>query len=109
VTNAIRYTGAGGSLSVRITYADSSLSVLVTNDGGAGPRQTADVAASAAGAPATHRSSGIGLVGMRERVSALGGRFEAGPDRRGGFTAEATLPIEPDSADRTQLMREDPK
>jgi signal transduction histidine kinase len=97
VTNAIRYTGAGASLSVRITYTDSSLSVLVTNDGGAGPRQAADVAAFAADAPATPRSSGIGLVGMRERVSALGGRFDAGPNPRGGFTVEATLPIGPNS------------
>jgi signal transduction histidine kinase len=97
VTNAIRYTGAGASLSVRITYADSSLSVLVTTDDGAGPGQGADVAAPAAGAPATHRSSGIGLLGMRERVNALGGRFDAGPDPRGGFTVEATLPIGPHS------------
>jgi signal transduction histidine kinase len=97
VTNAIRYTGAGASLMVRITYADGSLSVLVTNGGGAGPRQPADVAAFAASAPATRRSGGIGLVGMRERVSALGGRFDAGPDPRGGFTVEATLPTGPDS------------
>jgi signal transduction histidine kinase len=97
VTNAIRYSGAGARLLVRITYADSSLSVLVTNDGGADPGQPADLPAFAAGAPATHRSGGIGLVGMRERASALGGRFEAGPDPRGGFTVEATLPIGPNS------------
>ncbi|WP_426504383.1 sensor histidine kinase [Dactylosporangium sp. McL0621] len=96
VTNAIRYTGAGANLSVRIAYEDSSLSVVVTNDGG-GPRQPADAAAFAAGAPAARRSGGIGLVGMRERVSALGGRFDAGPDPRGGFTVQATLPIGPNS------------
>jgi signal transduction histidine kinase len=85
VTNAIRYTGPGASLSVRITYADS-LSVLVSNTAPGNP-------------PAGRRSSGIGLVGMRERVIALGGRFDAGPDPHGGFTVEATLP----------LMREAPK
>lgn len=95
VTNAIRYTGAGASLLVRIAYGDSNLSVVVTNDGGTGPRQPADAAAFAAGAPAARRSSGIGLVGMRERVSALGGRLDAGPDPRGGFTVQATLPIGP--------------
>lgn len=38
------------------------------------------------------RDVGHGLVGMRERVEALGGRLVAGP-RDGGFVVEATLPL----------------
>ena len=35
---------------------------------------------------------GLGLVGMRERVSALGGRLQAGPQHDGGFRVRAELP-----------------
>ena len=35
---------------------------------------------------------GLGLVGMRERVSALGGRLQAGPQDGGGFRVRAELP-----------------
>jgi signal transduction histidine kinase len=37
---------------------------------------------------------GHGLLGMRERVAALGGGFEAGALLGGGFKVEARLPIE---------------
>jgi signal transduction histidine kinase len=36
---------------------------------------------------------GLGLVGMRERVSALGGRLHAGPQAGGGFLVRAELPV----------------
>ena len=38
------------------------------------------------------QAAGHGLVGMRERVEALGGRLVAGR-RDGGFVVEATLPL----------------
>jgi signal transduction histidine kinase len=37
--------------------------------------------------------AGRGLVGMRERATALGGRFEAGPGADGGFQVVAVLPL----------------
>ena len=36
---------------------------------------------------------GLGLAGMRERVSALGGRLQAGPQDGGGFQVRAELPV----------------
>lgn len=42
--------------------------------------------------------SGHGLEGMRERVSALGGSFTAGPDGDGGFAVRAVLPVTPMAA-----------
>jgi signal transduction histidine kinase len=38
-------------------------------------------------------SGGNGLVGLRERVVALGGTFDAGPCESGGFALRATLPL----------------
>ncbi|MBC9716774.1 sensor histidine kinase [Streptomyces sp. TRM66268-LWL] len=40
-------------------------------------------------------SGGNGLVGMRERVAALGGVFVAGPTDAGGFRVSAVIPREP--------------
>ncbi|NEA09425.1 two-component sensor histidine kinase, partial [Streptomyces sp. SID10692] len=39
-------------------------------------------------------SGGHGLVGMRERVTALGGALTAGPRYGGGFRVHAILPVE---------------
>jgi signal transduction histidine kinase len=38
--------------------------------------------------------SGLGLVGMRERVSLDGGTLETGPTADGGFRVHAVLPVE---------------
>ncbi|HXO23494.1 MAG TPA: histidine kinase, partial [Streptosporangiaceae bacterium] len=37
---------------------------------------------------------GLGLIGMRERVTALGGRLQAGPRDGGGFQVRAEIPAE---------------
>ena len=36
---------------------------------------------------------GHGLLGMRERVTALGGALTAGPRHGGGFRVQAILPL----------------
>ena len=38
-------------------------------------------------------SSGLGLVGLRERVALLGGRQASGPTPDGGFAVTGTLPV----------------
>jgi signal transduction histidine kinase len=47
-----------------------------------------------AGTPRQATGSRLGLIGMRERVSALGGRMRAEPRHGGGFTVWAELPSE---------------
>jgi PAS domain S-box-containing protein len=42
--------------------------------------------------PEAGRNAGIGLIGMRERVNILGGRFSAGPAAGGGTLVEAEVP-----------------
>jgi signal transduction histidine kinase len=85
LTNVSRHAGAA-SASVYLHYTPDTLSVQVDDDG-KGP-------ITSAGTSNGTRSSGpgLGLVGMRERVSALGGRLQAGPQDDGGFRVRAELP-----------------
>lgn len=68
LTNVLRHAGPAAA-TVRIRYAPTEVAVAVT-DTGRGP---------VAGLP-----TGSGLAGMRERVTALGGTFTAGPAPGGG-------------------------
>lgn len=44
-------------------------------------------------APGESESTGLGLIGMRERIEPLGGTFSAGPDGAGGWIVQARLPL----------------
>lgn len=78
LTNVIRHAGAD-SASVSVVYEDGRVIVQIDDSGGAGA--DGDLA-----------GAGSGLVGMRERVLALGGEFAAGP-RDDGFRVRASLPL----------------
>ncbi|MDX3072103.1 sensor histidine kinase [Streptomyces sp. MI02-7b] len=80
LTNVTRHAGPRPRATVRIEYADRQLVVQVDDDGTA--------------APDAEPVPGVGLTGMRERVTALGGRLRAGPRPEGGFTVRAELPLE---------------
>jgi len=80
LTNVTRHA-RGASATVRISYGARELIVLVDDDG-RGSR--ADGAA----------GTGTGIVGMRERVGALGGELQAGPRPDGGFQVRARLPLD---------------
>ncbi|WP_328972470.1 sensor histidine kinase [Streptomyces sp. NBC_00239] len=79
LTNIARHADAG-TASVRIDYRPDALAIRIDDDGRATPDS----------AP----QPGIGLVGMRERVTALGGHLRAAPRSEGGFTVRAELPLE---------------
>ncbi|MFF1611158.1 sensor histidine kinase [Amycolatopsis sp. NPDC058278] len=78
LTNVARHAAAA-TASVRIDHRPGTLVIRVDDDGQA----TVDSA------------PGVGLTGMRERVTALGGRLQAGPRREGGFSVQAELPVDP--------------
>ena len=81
LTNVSRHAGHACA-SVHLHYTPETLSVQVDDDG-----------KGMATATGTRTSGpGLGLVGMRERVSALGGRLQAGPRDAGGFRVRAELP-----------------
>lgn len=70
----------GARARIRLAYREAEVAVLVQN----GPSD---------GAPAlVLPSGGNGLVGMKERVTALGGGFAAGTTHEGGFRVSAMLP-----------------
>jgi signal transduction histidine kinase len=95
LTNALRH-GRGGRTLVRVGREDGGVLVRVENTP-ADPDPVVPGAA-ASGPPPSRPldepapEGGHGLVGMRERVEACGGRLVAGSLASGGFAVEAVLP-----------------
>jgi signal transduction histidine kinase len=90
LTNVSRHASDARTV-VHLHFAPETLSIRVDDDGTGGG--TADTGAGPGTGNGTRSSGhGLGLVGMRERVSALGGRLQAGPQRDGGFQVLAELP-----------------
>lgn len=79
LTNASKHAGPNAKVAVRLRGRTNSVELEVADDGiGMRPRM-----------PGT----GTGLIGMRERVAAVGGTFEAGSKPRGGFRVRAEIPV----------------
>ncbi|WP_030748028.1 sensor histidine kinase [Streptomyces griseus] len=72
----------GAAVVVRLAHRGAEVAMQVEN----GP---SDAGAADAGLP----SGGNGLVGMKERVSRLGGVFVSGPTDAGGFKVSAVIPV----------------
>ena len=81
LTNVLRHAGTA-TAAVRVAVTNEAVTVEVTDTGRGGPVAT----------------DGHGLAGMRERVTALGGRLSAGPAPAGGFAVSATIPRPSSSA-----------
>ncbi|MFF4018037.1 sensor histidine kinase [Streptomyces sp. NPDC001843] len=82
LTNVHKHA-AGAKTYVRLAHRVSEIAMQVENEP---PPEVGS--ASAVGLP----SGGNGLVGMRERVAALGGVFVSGPTDAGGFRVSAVIP-----------------
>lgn len=90
LTNVQKHA-ATASTTVRVEVLSDSVLVAVSNTRPALHPRTAEPGEW--DAPAGGAGSGLGLVGMRERVTAAGGSLEAGPTPQGGFTVAARLPL----------------
>ena len=78
VTNSRRHARHATRVTVQVTGETDHVRLTVDDDGSTG---------------SPHRSpDGYGLVGMRERVTLLGGTFAAGPTADRGWRVEADLP-----------------
>ncbi|MFJ1653370.1 sensor histidine kinase [Streptomyces sp. NPDC088337] len=82
LTNVHKHA-AGAQTYVRLAHRTAEIAMQVENEPPPEP-----ASASAAGLP----SGGNGLLGMRERVVALGGVFVSGPTDAGGFRVSAVIP-----------------
>ncbi len=83
LSNAGRHA-PGSSATVDIGLDDRRLRIHVTN----GP-----AASSTAATPPGHDRAGHGIIGMRERVTSLGGSLSALPTATGGYAVTATIPL----------------
>jgi signal transduction histidine kinase len=122
LTNAGRHA-PGSQVRVELAYRDDAVHITVRDDGAScrvasdrtapagmvsgsrAPATTAPAATAPAARPAGEPArggpgafSGFGLAGLRERVTMLGGQFEAGPDEAGGYCVSALLPGAPDGS-----------
>jgi signal transduction histidine kinase len=84
LTNVRRHAGTAARATVSVEYGDDDVAVRVLDDGSA-TTSTMDV-----------HNGGTGIVGMRQRASALGGHFQAGPRDDGGFEVYVRLPAPPE-------------
>ena len=80
LTNAAKHAGPSARVEVRLRGRNKTVELEVADDG-IGMRT---------GLPGT----GTGLIGMRERVTAVGGTLETGSKPRGGFRVRAEVPAE---------------
>ncbi|MBO2446462.1 sensor histidine kinase [Actinomadura barringtoniae] len=86
LTNTARHAAADSAF-ILIDYRPGTLTIRVDDDGKA--------------EPGTDPVPGTGLLGMRERVAALGGRLRAEPRSEGGFSVQAEFPLaEPSQASK---------
>jgi signal transduction histidine kinase len=88
LTNVVLHAPEAAAVTVIVENGPSGVTVEVIDDGRAGPAAPSWLA----------RGGGYGLVGMRERVEALGGRLHAGPGPAGGWAVRALVPLPAGSA-----------
>ncbi len=96
LTNVTKHA-ATGTARVDLGYHHDRLTVAVTDEGGPS-------------GPGPDRAPGYGLIGMRERATAVGGQLSAGPRPEGGYRVTAELPLPPPrDAARTGPAGADPR
>lgn len=78
LTNTIRHA-PGSTVEIDLAYRTDNVTIRVRDNGAGQHSATAD-------------GTGLGLVGMRERVTMLGGSLRAAPHPDGGFEVLASLP-----------------
>ncbi|MEV5973623.1 sensor histidine kinase [Streptomyces sp. NPDC051921] len=81
LTNVRKHAGPDARAEVSVLRVGRTVEVTVLDDG---PPQTP---------PVDVDGGGHGLIGMRERVTALGGTLTAAPRYGGGFRVQAILPV----------------
>lgn len=84
LTNTRKHAGHGATADLRLRYETNAIELEATDDG-IGPM-------SSRLAPGSGLGSGLGQLGMRERVAAVGGQIQLGAKPRGGYLVRARFP-----------------
>ncbi|MEV0114836.1 sensor histidine kinase [Streptomyces sp. NPDC050844] len=84
LTNVQKHAGTGAKAEVSVVRVGPNIEVTILDDGPGEGTEPQDE---------ENNGGGHGLIGMRERVSALSGRCTAGPRYGGGFRVHAILPV----------------
>lgn len=79
VTNFLKHAGPTATAKAVVECGAADIQIRVTDDG--------------IGSQSSSDNLGAGVRGMRERVTAMGGTFKAGPRTGGGYEVRATLPL----------------
>jgi signal transduction histidine kinase len=87
LTNIARHAPEAGAVRVVVSQDPAGLNLEVSDNGPSRPPAPPWTSTGGSGG-----YGGYGLVGMRERVEALGGSFRAGPGPDGGWTVLAQIP-----------------
>jgi signal transduction histidine kinase len=79
LTNVRKHAGPSATADVRLRYESGRIELEIVDTGtGRGSRTT----------------TGLGQLGMKERIAAVGGELELGPQARGGYLVRASVPTE---------------
>jgi signal transduction histidine kinase len=89
LTNARRHA-EGAAVDVELHYTADALWLRVRDNGPGPPPAPPSLTPAAPG--------GHGLLGMRERAAAVGGKLRTGAASGGGFVVEARLPLAAEAA-----------
>ncbi len=95
LTNVRRHAPAATRVQIRVAHSrlgeEAAITVSVTNDGVPQPARPG-------GLNRRRHGGGFGLLGLRERVEALGGTLQARPAEQDGWQLTATIPAASESA-----------
>src|SRR5690625_4930774 len=94
LSNARKHAGPAATTWVALRYLPDALEVDISDDGWgqSAPRPESN-------------GTGTGLVGMDERVRAMGGTFTAGPKSRGGWLVRVHIPVSTERGNKMTAIR----
>ncbi|MFF5536591.1 sensor histidine kinase [Streptomyces cinerochromogenes] len=93
LTNVTKHAGTGNA-QVRLAWSRDRVTITVTDDG-EGSRTAPSASSGSSASTVPDRPPGYGLIGMRERATAVGGHLSAGRRPEGGFLVSTQLPLPP--------------
>ncbi|MEU1939284.1 sensor histidine kinase [Streptomyces coeruleorubidus] len=93
LTNVTKHAGTG-SARVHLAWNRDRVTITIADDGESA-RTAPPVSTEPSASTAADRPPGYGLIGMRERATAVGGHLSAGKRPEGGFLVSTQLPLPP--------------